>query len=255
NGQNVWETMKMAMLFQKQKLENANFGSAELALELMTRGGAAALHMEDRIGSLEPGKLADLIVIDTERVALTPSQTLISNLVYSPAPCAIQDVYVGGELVIENGQHARLDRAAVVARARAASERLLKSAGLDEYLRTRGRWRWEYCSGGAWLWALGAGHWLESTLRSSVVPAGVYACFLPAKRGRIKEEHRAQRARRVLLQSPAYAVCTCTLCLFESRTETIHAVMNASGAATNAGYSSGEIACSLPRTRTHTSGP
>ena len=143
NGQNVWETMKMAMLFQKQKLENANFGSAELALELMTRGGAAALHMEDRIGSLEPGKLADLIVIDTERVALTPSQTLISNLVYSPDPCAIQDVYVGGELVIENGQHARLDRAAVVARARAASERLLKSAGLDEYLRTRGRWRWE----------------------------------------------------------------------------------------------------------------
>ena len=61
NGQNVWETMKMAMLFQKQFREKPDFGSAELALELMTRGGAAALHMEDEIGSLEPGKRAKRI--------------------------------------------------------------------------------------------------------------------------------------------------------------------------------------------------
>lgn len=143
NGQNVWETMKMAMLFQKQKLENANFGSAELALELMTRGGAAALHMEHSIGSLEPGKYADLIVIDTERISLSPPQTLISNLVYSPDPGAVQDVYIGGEQVIQGGQHPRLDRKAVVAGARTASEQVLKGAGLDEYVRTRGRWRWE----------------------------------------------------------------------------------------------------------------
>ena len=48
NSQNMWESAKMAMLFQKQKLEQASFGSAELALELLTRGGAAALHMEKR---------------------------------------------------------------------------------------------------------------------------------------------------------------------------------------------------------------
>lgn len=143
NGQNVWETMKMAMLFQKQHRENANFGSAELALELMTRGGAAALHMEDSIGSLEVGKFADLIVIDTERVSLVPAPTLISNLVYSNDPGAVQDVYVGGEQVIKGGEHPRLDRKAVVAGAHAASEHVLKGAGLDEYVRTRGRWRWE----------------------------------------------------------------------------------------------------------------
>jgi 5-methylthioadenosine/S-adenosylhomocysteine deaminase len=143
NGQNVWETMKMAMLFQKQHRENANFGSAELALELMTRGGAAALHMEDKIGSLEAGKFADLIVIDSERVALAPAQTLISNLVYSPDPDAVQDVYVAGEQVIRDREHPRLDRKSVVANAQAAAERVLKGAGLDEYIRTRGRWRWE----------------------------------------------------------------------------------------------------------------
>ncbi|MCU0759418.1 MAG: amidohydrolase family protein [Steroidobacteraceae bacterium] len=143
NGQNVWETMKMAMLFQKQRLEKASFGSAELALELMTRGGAAALHMEDRIGSLEPGKLADLIVIDTERVALAPSQTIVSNLVYSNDPWAVQDVYVGGERVIEGGRHPRLDAKAVVAGARTAFGRVLRTAGLEEYVRTRGGWQWQ----------------------------------------------------------------------------------------------------------------
>jgi 5-methylthioadenosine/S-adenosylhomocysteine deaminase len=46
NGRNVWETMKMAMLFQARHRERPGFGSAELALELMTRGGAAAVHLE-----------------------------------------------------------------------------------------------------------------------------------------------------------------------------------------------------------------
>ena len=143
NGQNVWETMKMAMLFQKQRLEKASFGSAELALELMTRGGAAALHMDDRIGSLEPGKLADLIVIDTERVSLAPSQTIVSNLVYSNDPWAVEDVYVGGERVVQAGRHRSLDRGRVIAGARTAFGRVLQAAGLDDYVRTRGSWRWQ----------------------------------------------------------------------------------------------------------------
>ncbi len=143
NGQNVWETMKMAMLFQKQRLEKADFGSAQLALELMTRGGAAALHMEDRIGSLEPGKLADLIVIDTERVSLAPSQTIVSNLVYSSDPWAVQDVYVGGVRMVEGGRHRALDPGRVVASAKAAFGRVLQTAGLEDYVRTRGSWQWQ----------------------------------------------------------------------------------------------------------------
>jgi 5-methylthioadenosine/S-adenosylhomocysteine deaminase len=143
NGQNVWETMKMALLFQKQELEQASFGSAELALELMTRGGAAALHMDSEIGSLEAGKRADLIVIDTERVALSPPQTVVSNLVYSNDPGAVRDVYVQGEAVVLDGVHQRLDREAAIGRAREALARLLKRTGLDSYLNGRGSWQWQ----------------------------------------------------------------------------------------------------------------
>jgi 5-methylthioadenosine/S-adenosylhomocysteine deaminase len=142
NSQNVWETMKMAMLFQKQKLERAGFGGAELALELMTRGGASALHMEHEIGSLEVGKRADVIAIDTQRLPLAPVQTLISNLIYSNDPNAVQEVYVDGELLVSGGRHRTLDVNEVFDRARGALSGVLKATGLDDYLATRSRWRW-----------------------------------------------------------------------------------------------------------------
>lgn len=143
NSQNVWETMKMAMLFQKQQLEQAGVGSAQLALELMTRGGAAALHMEKEIGSLEAGKKADVIVIDTQRVALAPAQTVISNLVYSNDPSAVRDVYVDGELMVSDGIHRTLDREAVIEGARRGLATVLERTGLKTYLATRGNWHWQ----------------------------------------------------------------------------------------------------------------
>ncbi len=143
NGQNVWETMKMAMLFQKQFREQPGFGSAELALELMTRGGAAALHLDHEIGSLEAGKRADCIVIDMERVALAPSQTVVSNLVYSNDPWAVRDVYVDGEHIVRDGQHRAFDRPAVIRGAQAALTRVLERAGLTGYIEERSRWQWQ----------------------------------------------------------------------------------------------------------------
>ena len=134
--------MKMALLFQKERLGDATFGCAELALEMATRGGAAALHMEDKIGSLEPGKLADFISIDTARVNLMPRQTLISNLVYSNDPQAVRDVYIAGEPVVVDGTHQFLSRDAVLERATDALEHVLERAGLKKYLLERTRWRW-----------------------------------------------------------------------------------------------------------------
>lgn len=143
NSQNVWETMKMAMLFQKQKLESAGFGGAEMALELMTRGGAAALHMEDEIGSLEVGKKADVIVIDPRRLPLAPIQTALSNLIYSNDPWAVRDVYVDGELLISDGAHRSIELATVLDEAERALGGILEATGLDDYLATRSGWKWQ----------------------------------------------------------------------------------------------------------------
>lgn len=144
NGQNLWETMKMALLFQKQRLNQAGFGSAELALELATRGGAAALHLEGSIGALAPGLQADLVVIDPRTAALAPPQTLVSNLVYSNDRRAVQEVYVAGRQLVSEGRHTSLDREAILLRARRAAARVLRQADLDGYVRERSRWSWRW---------------------------------------------------------------------------------------------------------------
>lgn len=143
NSQNLWETMKLAMLFQKQKLEDPSFGSAELALELMTRGGAEAIHMEHEIGSLEAGKRADLIVIDTARPGLAPIQNVVTNLVYSNDPWAVRDVYIDGERVVQNGQHLRLDQQTVIGKAEKVLQPFLEVTELDQYLAERSSWNWQ----------------------------------------------------------------------------------------------------------------
>jgi cytosine/adenosine deaminase-related metal-dependent hydrolase len=107
-------------------------GAAEPAPELMG----------DRIGSLEPGKAADLLVIDMQRAALAPTQTLVSNLVYANDRHAVRDAYVSGRAIVLEGEHQLLDRERVVTRARAALQRVLARAELGDYLRERGQWQW-----------------------------------------------------------------------------------------------------------------
>jgi 5-methylthioadenosine/S-adenosylhomocysteine deaminase len=142
NSQNPWETAKMAILTQRLWPEYSSFGSAELALELLTIGGARALHIEDSIGSLELGKRADLICIDLDRPALVPRASVITNLIYSPDPGAVRHVFVDGRELVSNGQHLTLDAEAVIETAFRESARIHRAAGMEQVIKERTRWRW-----------------------------------------------------------------------------------------------------------------
>ena len=142
NGQNLWETMKFAMLVAKQSLGDAEFGSAELALELGTRGGAAAIGLGDQIGSLAVGRRADFVVVDTERAHLAPHQTLVSNLVYAQQPGAVRSVYIDGRLVVDDGRILAWDEGEVVEAANVAAREVLVRADLVSWQRGRTGWKW-----------------------------------------------------------------------------------------------------------------
>jgi cytosine/adenosine deaminase-related metal-dependent hydrolase len=88
----------------------------EVVVEMATMGGARALHMEERIGSLEAGKLADLVVVDTHTVNMTPIYNPYSALVYSANPSNIKHVIIDGQMIMQdrqlltvNEEHARQD--------------------------------------------------------------------------------------------------------------------------------------------------
>ncbi|MEJ6121002.1 amidohydrolase [Vibrio sp. 2-Bac 85] len=71
-------------------------------IDMSTMGAARALHMEDKIGSLEVGKLADIIVIDTKAVNMVPMYNPYSALVYSAYPTNVRHAIVDGKLLMED---------------------------------------------------------------------------------------------------------------------------------------------------------
>ncbi len=103
---------------------------AERALRLATKDGARALGLEDRIGTLEAGKRADVIVVDLEGPHVEPGGDVYSRLVYGCTSRDVRHVFVDGDHVVRFGEHQRLDRDRVLGRAREQAKKLRGRARL-----------------------------------------------------------------------------------------------------------------------------
>ncbi len=87
-----------------QKLSNhdRNVMPAVSVVEMATMGGARALHMENKIGSLETGKLADIVVLDHDSTTITPFYDFYSTLVYAASAHDVRTTIIQGRVVMEN---------------------------------------------------------------------------------------------------------------------------------------------------------
>ncbi|MCX5876610.1 MAG: amidohydrolase [Deltaproteobacteria bacterium] len=92
--------------------------SAETTLRMATLGGAKLLGAETRIGSLEPGKKADLIVLDMNKPHLTPMYNIPSHLVYAATGSDVVHSVINGRVVMRNRELLTMDEAAVLDRLR-----------------------------------------------------------------------------------------------------------------------------------------
>ncbi len=119
-----------AGLARDTRVDPERFG-AHTAFELATIAGAAAIGMDDRIGSLEAGKQADLVVHDTSSVGWTPRGETVLHLVWGTDGRSVRDVVVAGRVVVRDGFCATVDLAALRAEAAAAQQSLLERAGLE----------------------------------------------------------------------------------------------------------------------------
>jgi 5-methylthioadenosine/S-adenosylhomocysteine deaminase len=109
NDLNLWEEMDTAAKLHKLYSNDPTVVSAKQVLEMATIGGAKALHMEEKIGSLEAGKYADLIVIDMNRPHLTPIYNIYSHLIYATKASDVNDVMVNGKWIMKNKQLLTID--------------------------------------------------------------------------------------------------------------------------------------------------
>jgi 5-methylthioadenosine/S-adenosylhomocysteine deaminase len=158
-GHNLWMSLRGYLMAQRigdsaRKLvmgdagkfgDELLFSHAEHAMELGTIGGAKALGLGDRIGSLEVGKEADLLVIDLGReVSAAPNAKLAANLVWAggPAPDSIERVVVRGRTVMVKGEPVDVDIREAVSRANEVQQRLLTKTGTQHFTKMGSSWQW-----------------------------------------------------------------------------------------------------------------
>jgi 5-methylthioadenosine/S-adenosylhomocysteine deaminase len=91
---------------------------AKAVVEMATIEGAHALHMEKEIGSLEPGKKADLILIGLDAPNAVPLYDIYSQLAYALKGSDVETVIIGGRVVMRDKKLLTLDEPRIVAKGR-----------------------------------------------------------------------------------------------------------------------------------------
>jgi len=127
NRLDMWSQLWLAALMASAR-DGAGALPARDALELATLGGARALGLEGRIGSIEVGKRADVAVVDLGRHE--PDGDVYTGLVYSARAEDVRTTIVDGRVVVEEGRLLTMNAASIRAEARAARDAVLGRAGL-----------------------------------------------------------------------------------------------------------------------------
>lgn len=131
NTSDLIRTMWLAALLPKGYRGDPSVMNAELAIEMTTINGARAMGLENEIGSLEIGKLADIIVLDMRRPEWFPNHSVVQNLVFSTSGDAVETVFVHGRPVMRDRRVLTIDEGEVLDRCATAAEALLARTGLS----------------------------------------------------------------------------------------------------------------------------
>ena len=124
NSLDLWEEMRFALLLQRAKSEDAEAVTARDVLRLATLSGAEALGLSAQIGSLTPGKRADLIAVSLDQPHAVPATDPYATLVYSTRASDVLFTLCDGEIIYDADTWPTLGKAEIVKNARAARAKL-----------------------------------------------------------------------------------------------------------------------------------
>ena len=116
--------LKTAALLAKAVSGEANVLPAADALRMATINGAKALGLDNSIGSLEPGKAADIVAIQLNEIATQPVYNALSQIVYACTRHQVTDVWVAGRQLLKNRTLTTLDENAVISKAKVWAEKI-----------------------------------------------------------------------------------------------------------------------------------
>jgi cytosine/adenosine deaminase-related metal-dependent hydrolase len=130
NTNDVFEVMRIALLTERIRRDRDGYDvpgllpQPEDVLADATQGGARAVQQRQTLGTLEVGRKADLLVVDTLRAHLVPAGRIVSALVHSGHPDDIEAVMIDGEFVMRDRRVLTLDEERIVREADAVGRRI-----------------------------------------------------------------------------------------------------------------------------------
>ncbi|VAX33839.1 S-adenosylhomocysteine deaminase; Methylthioadenosine deaminase [hydrothermal vent metagenome] len=128
NDLDVMSEMSTAAKLHKAVSEDPTALSARTALLMATLRGAEALGLGDKLGSLEKGKLADIVIVDLNKPHLAPIYNIYSHLVYSAKASDVESVMVNGRLIINGHQLSIAQEEEIIFKAGEWKERIVSGS-------------------------------------------------------------------------------------------------------------------------------
>ena len=133
NGSNHFDMLRLMYLaatVYKDARNDVGVLPAERVLEMGTIRGAEALRLERQIGSIEPGKRADLVLYDLDTPEWRPLFNPVNNLVYAASGASVRTVLINGRVVLDEGRLTTLDERALYERVERLSREHVRRAGV-----------------------------------------------------------------------------------------------------------------------------
>lgn len=127
NNLDMVEEMASAARLQKVSRNDPKAISAREVLRLATIGGAEVLGLADKIGTLERGKRADVVIIDLQQTRVQPVYSVESAIAYAASGSAVVTTIVDGKILLRHGKLTTLDEAEVMTKAKEYREKILAS--------------------------------------------------------------------------------------------------------------------------------
>ncbi|MCK9502878.1 MAG: TRZ/ATZ family hydrolase [Porticoccaceae bacterium] len=117
NSLDMFAEMQFASLLAKGAASDPTALDVHQTLRMATINGARALGMEKKIGSIEPGKSADLVAVDLSGIHQQPLHNPLSQLIYTQSGSNVSHVWVAGKALLNNGEFTHINEQALIARA------------------------------------------------------------------------------------------------------------------------------------------
>lgn len=102
NQIDLFRTLSYASSMQRLKYNDRTIMTPDVVVKMATIGGAQALNLDKKIGSIEPGKLADIVIIETKSPNMMPNYDPFATLVFQANPSNVDTTIVNGKIIVEN---------------------------------------------------------------------------------------------------------------------------------------------------------